>query len=99
MSGGSYDYLCRALDFTDLVNQMPNIERMSKTLAHLGYAADAARETEELLLILRQSEVRATVRLERLRNVWQAVEWWHSADWSQDQVKQALDEYRGSTGG
>ncbi len=57
-------------------------------------AQDAARETEELLVMLRQWEVRATVRLERLREVWKAVEWWRSCDYGEDQVKQALEEWR-----
>lgn len=95
MSGGSFNYLCRAWDLPDIVGKQGDLEEMSQALAALGYAQDAARETEELLAMLRQWEVRATVRLERLREVWKAVEWWQSCDYSEDQVREALAEYRG----
>lgn len=98
MSGGSYDYLCDTWELTQLREQMGNLDAMSKRLAGLGYAADAARETEELLVLLRQWENRAMVRVDRLRPVWKAVEWWDSCDWGEDAVKEALAAYRGDSG-
>jgi hypothetical protein len=95
MSGGSFDYLCRTWDFDDLVGKQGNLEAMAQALTTVGYAKDAARETEELLVMLRQWEVQASVRVERLREVWKAMEWWRSSDWSEDQFKEALAEYRG----
>lgn len=95
MSGGSYNYLCHAWDLDDLLEHRAGLEKMSARLAGLGWAEDAARETEELLVMLRQWQVRAETRMERLREVWKAVEWWDSGDWGEDQVRAALAKYRG----
>lgn len=97
MSGGSFNYLCHTWDLPDLITKQSDLEDMSKALAALGYAKDAARETEELLVILRQWEVQAGVRLDRLRDVWKAMEWWRSCDWGEDDLREALAEYRGET--
>lgn len=95
MSGGSYNYLCDALDLSDIENKQHDLLEMSNRLAGLGYAKDAAAETYRVLVELRQFEVRIGVHLERLRDVWKAVEWWDSCDWSEDQVRAALEKYRG----
>jgi hypothetical protein len=95
VSGGSFNYLCHTWDLDDLVGKQMDLEAMAQALAALGYAKDAARETEELLVLLRQWEVQATVRVERLREVWKAMEWWQSCDYSEDTFKEALAEYRG----
>jgi hypothetical protein len=95
VSGGSFNYLCHTWDLSDIIDKMGSLEEMSQALAALGYAQDAARETEELLVILRQWEVQTTVRLDRLRDVWQAMEWWRSCDWGETQFREALAEYRG----
>jgi hypothetical protein len=95
MSGGAYDYLCNkdAEDaFDDTVQQ--NLRRMADRLAGLGYAEDAARETEELICMIAQAEVRVSVRMRRLSSVWRSVEWWDSCDSSEDYVRDALAEYR-----
>jgi hypothetical protein len=94
MSGGSYNYLCDVLDLDRLLRHEHDLQAMAARLAGLGWAKDAARETEELLVMLRQWQVRADVRVERLREVWKAVEWWDSCDWSEDQVREALAKYR-----
>ena len=97
MSGGSYEYLCHSWDLGDLLAKRGELERMSARLAGLGWAEDAARETEELLVMLRQWQIRAETRIGRLRDVWKAVEWWDSCDWSEDRVRQALAAYRGDS--
>ncbi|MFJ9633819.1 hypothetical protein ACIRU8_39605 [Streptomyces sp. NPDC101175] len=95
MSGGSYGYLFAAKDLEDLHAQRFNLEEMANRLAGLGYAQDAARETEELLVLFRQWETRAAVRIQRLADIWHAVEWWDFNDSSEDQVRDALATYRG----
>lgn len=95
MSGGSYEYLCHTWDLDDLLAKRGELERMSARLSGLGWAEDAARETEELLVMLRQWQIRAETRITRLRDVWKAIEWWDSCDWSEDQVREALAAYRG----
>lgn len=97
MSGGSYGYLA-SLDMSELVERASkdgDIQQMADRLAGLGYASDAARETEELLLTLRQMENRINAMKNRLALVWRAVEWWDSCDCSEDDVKAALERYRG----
>lgn len=95
MSGGSYNYLYTAQDLEDLRSRRYDLEEMAARLAGLGYAQDAARETEELLLLYRQWETRASVRMRRLADVWHAVEWWDSNDSGEGEVRQALANYRG----
>lgn len=98
MSGGSYNYLCDAQDLEDLHNRRHDLRDMADRLAGLGYAQDAAAETEELLVLFQQWEIRASVRLKRLADVWKAIEWWDSCDSSEDRVREALAAYRGDTG-
>lgn len=97
MSGGSYNYLGLICydDLAELLGKESDLRDMADRLAGLGYAQDAARETEELLTMLRQWRTRAEVRVRRLSDVWKAVEWWDSRDSSEDQVRKALAEYRG----
>jgi hypothetical protein len=101
VSGGSYNYLgliCHD-DLGELLSKRAELREMADRLAGLGWAEDAARETEELLVMLRQWQVRADVRVRRLANLWHAVEWWDSADYSEDRVREALAAYRGDGGG
>ncbi len=96
MSGGSYDYLFSA-DYRGLdLDALPYgpMREMAERLAGLGYADDAAKETMDTLLYLRQVRVFLATRWERMRNVWQAVEWWDSGDSGEESVKAALAEYR-----
>jgi hypothetical protein len=97
MSGGSYNYLGVICidDLEELLGKESELREMADRLAGLGYAEDAARETEELLVLLRQWRIRAEVRVKRLGDVWHAVEWWDSNDYSEDRVKEALAKYRG----
>lgn len=95
MSGGSYNYLCAIQDLEDLQARQHDLANMAERLAGLGYAQDAARETEELLLLFRQWQTRADIRLRRLTDVWKAVEWWDSNDSSETRVHEALAKYRG----
>lgn len=97
MSGGSFNYLGAICydDLSDLLAKESDLEAMADRLAGLGWAEDAARETQELLVMLRQWKIRAEVRAQRLINVWHAVEWWDSHDWSEQQVRDALARYRG----
>lgn len=94
MSGGSYNHLWM-METDQLFHNEDVIQAMADRLAGLGYAKDAASETEEFLLTIRQFENRIYTMQKRLRNVWYAVEWWDSGDSGEDGVKLALKEYRG----
>lgn len=95
MSGGSYGYLCWKSGLEEIVAVQHQLRSMGDRLAGLGYAKDAALETEELLVMLRQWEVQVQVRAQRLEHVWKAIEWWDSCDWGEERVKAALAAYRG----
>ncbi|MEU2780543.1 hypothetical protein [Streptomyces sp. NPDC007110] len=99
MSGGSYSYLHTAVDLEDLQARRHDLEDMASRLAALGYAQDAARETEELLVLFRQWQTRAEVRIARLADLWYRVERWDSGDGGEDAVKAALSKYRNDTAG
>lgn len=95
MSGGSYDYLCFADSSDALTDKVEyNLANMAQRLAGLGWADDAARESTELLLLIRQAQVNLGVRMDRLRDIWKAVEWWDSMDSGEDGVREALVQYR-----
>lgn len=94
MSGGSYNY-ASLTEAHELQEHAYELGCIRDRLAGLGYAQDAAAETEELLVLLRQFEVRAGVRIKRLAQVWRAVEWWDSGDKGEDDVREALCAYRG----
>lgn len=94
MSGGSYNYLCYA-SADELINKTADLQDIADRLAGLGYAKDAALETQSLLLIIRQYENRIEAMKNRLDGVWKAIEWWDSADTNEDSFKEALEKYRG----
>lgn len=93
MSGGSYDYLCYA-DEHEILQRRAVLRQMADRLTGLGYAEDAAGETEDLIAIIAQYERRARSRIRRLSAVWRAVEWWDSNDSSEDDIRAALEKYR-----
>lgn len=93
MSGGSFNYLCYA-ELPDLLNRDWDIQSMADELAKLGYAKDAAKETMDLLLDLRSAVNRLETRKEHISDVWKALEWWHSGDWSEESFKEELEKWR-----
>lgn len=95
MSGGSYNYLCRKSIDEILVGGRADLQEMADRLAKLGYADDAARETQNLMQDIRAFLNRTESAAERLSEVWKNVEWWDSGDRSEDAVKHALASYRG----
>jgi hypothetical protein len=44
---------------------------------------------------VRQASTLIDGRITRLRDVWQAAEWWQSRDYSEEQFKDALVKFRG----
>ncbi len=96
MSGGSYNYLCWK-EARDLFESTTELEQMSERLATLGWASDAAAETDELILIIRAATNRVDARIKRLSPVWHAVEWWDSGDSGEDHLREELSKYRGGS--
>jgi hypothetical protein len=88
VSGGSYNYLCFHTD--NLTEHLGDLEEMSKRLDGLPWASDAAADTRRVLALLEQAFQVA----QGLGEVWRAVEWWDSADWGEEQVREETDRYR-----
>lgn len=93
MSGGSHNYLY-STDVSEVFARLGDIDGMARRMDVLGYAGDAASETRELLRIAEQFQLRIHAYLSRLGPVWKAVEWWDSGDSSEEEVKDALADYR-----
>lgn len=94
MSGGSFNYLY-GRQFPEIFDYLHDLEDMVKFLSERGYARDAAREADELLLMLRSIQVRAETRMQRMSSVFKSAEWWQSADTNEDRFKEELARYRG----
>ena len=92
MSGGSYNYLCYK-DSYEIHNYRQELNEMRDRLTELGYL-DAAKETESVTLMLDAFEVRLQARIDRLKDVWKAVEWCDSGDSGKDSVKIEVEKYR-----
>ncbi len=95
MSGGSFNYLCWKDAAEIMEKALPDLEEMGKTLAELGWAEDAATETEDLLRIMRSFLIRADVRVRALARLWKSVEWMVSCDSGLDHIREELAAYRG----
>lgn len=95
MSGGSFNYLyCK--DAADLMQgHHEDFEYMLDALAATGYANDVAQETAWLMNELRAASIRIEAKIKRLEGPWHAMEWWKSCDWSENDFKRAVAEYRG----
>lgn len=94
MSGGSYNYLyIWASDPQQLVSRRADLEAMADRLAELPYAKDAAQETKEILALIDQVGDQIAARGRVIADVWHAVEWWDSADYGEDKVREALAAY------
>lgn len=87
--------LRHVMDLEDILTKRFALAEMSADLSAVGYAQDAARETEELLVLLNQWETRAGVRIDRLRSVWKAMDRWQDSNGSEPDFRAALAEYRG----
>ena len=92
MSGGSYNYLCHKESY-DIHERKEELNQMRDRLIELGFA-DAAGETESVLLMLQSFEVRLQTRIDILKDVWRSVEWMDSGDSGLDSVERSVEKYR-----
>lgn len=87
MSGGSYNYLYSANTVAGLSYKLSELMEMISRLKELGYN-DAAEESEKLYKLL------SAELPEGLRDLWHAVEWRDSCDWSEDRVEAEYVRYQ-----
>ena len=85
MSGGSYDYVC----WSDIA-PAERLVGMRNRLRGLAPDHPAVRRTERIVALI---EAAGELADERTREVWRAVEWHDSADYSRDQVFEALSDW------
>lgn len=92
MSGGSYDYLyCK--EPAEMFENVLYIDDMAATLTKLNYL-DVARDMTRLSEYIKTAYNRIEVLSVQLRPVMKAVEWYESADYSKENVKEAVEKYR-----
>lgn len=91
MSGGSYNYLCHK-DFENIFDSISDIEDMRDALVKKGYLA-AAEETEQVLVTMQSARIQIQTRLDRLHDIWRAIEWWESCDIGDESLEEANKEY------
>jgi hypothetical protein len=92
MSGGSYNYLCYKQSY-DIHERKEELNAMRDRLIELGFT-DVAGETESVLLMLKSFEIRLQTRIDRLKDVWRAVEWMDSGDSGIEYVENSVNKYR-----
>lgn len=93
MSGGSYNYLFQASG-REVVDRTYDLERMFLRLVNLGYAEEAVKEVEDLIILIRRFETSADAAMLRLRPVLKAVEWRDSMDIGDDELRKEIEEWK-----
>lgn len=92
MSGGSLNYLCYK-EPVELFNHLEDLEMAEQYLLAKDYK-DIAADVRRLMEYIKSAENRIGVLAEQLNNVLHAVEWYISADYGEDTLRKALEEYR-----
>src|SRR5438128_220991 len=88
MSGGSYNYL-HSRDVVD-GGVLEDLRAAHERLTGLGYATDVAANVAGILRAAEDLEHRK----EAINEVLRALEWWDSNDYSENQFREALDDFR-----
>jgi hypothetical protein len=89
VSGGSYNYLCYAEDISTLGDRVSDLQEMIARLAEIP-GAEAARAASAQVLATMEHALR---QAQDLHDVWHAVEWHDSCDWSEDQMLEAIQAF------
>lgn len=86
MSGGSFNYLCFA-DAEEIGQRLHDLDEMATALD--GICPEAAAATREIVEHVRALQP----QIDALKDVWHAIEWWHSSDWGRDRAEEAAATY------
>lgn len=92
MSGGSFNYLCYVTT-DDIFERLEDLEYMAAALQDAD-CEDGAKETLHIKYAIEHFQTRMQVRLERLQDLWKAVEWEKSCDTSRKDTEKAIADYR-----
>lgn len=88
MSGGSYNYLCYA-DHSDIGNKTEDLQEMIDRLKELCFE-DIANESYLVLEHIKKTDK----MINKLSEIWKAVEWMDSGDWGLENVNQEIENFR-----
>lgn len=89
MSGGSFGYLCYAIDGAGLDGRQEDLRSMASALRQYPGGEQAALDTEHVLSLLEETRRAA----DRLMETWRSVEWHRSGDSGPEDVAAALAGY------
>lgn len=97
MSGGAYYYVyCR--DVIDLLERRGELYEIIKSLNRYDYE-DIAKDTQEFIHRIEniKTQIQEAEKYRKtLKNVFKAVEWYESGDYSKDTMIEILEGYRKS---
>ena len=96
MSGGSFNYLCMAVDHDEplsIARKLEDIKDMRDALMSEG-ATDAAEATGEIVSMIERFFDELESKASKLSPLWRAMEWYCSGDWGKDRLEDALEKWR-----
>ncbi len=93
MSGSSFNYLCYGQVDSLFTGHGGQLQSMVDVLKANFHGSQAAKETAELQRFIGYVTAEIERRAEPLRDVWHAVEWWKSSDYSRDQAQAEINRY------
>ena len=89
VSGGSYNYLCYATTQEHIGAREGTLRLMYNRLMELAPTSSATLDTRDLIRLLDQAQALA----EKLSDVWYAVEWADSSDWTIEDAMKEIGKY------
>lgn len=93
MSGGSFNYLCYVQDLSDLMDhRYGNLKDMQASLAKLEESKKEAEDTQEIIDLIEEFDLKMQEKVESLRGVWKATEWWFSGDSGKEEFLAAIEK-------
>ena len=92
MSGGSLNYLCYK-EPEELFHYVRELEEVEAEMLRQD-AQDIARDVRRLIEYIKSAETRICVLSEQLNDIFHAVEWYHSADYGEQTLREHIEQYR-----
>lgn len=93
MSGGSFDYL-HSKEIRVIMGEVRDLTRMRDLLMGVDKGFTAAGLTAADFTRVLEGIDALAILINELRPMMQAVEWWQSADWNEDDVREACVEHQ-----
>lgn len=93
MSGGSYGYLATK-DAGELFQNLPyQLTEMRDRLAKTYPGSAAHHDTHQLIVRMENMLHQVSETAAELEDVWHAIEWSDSGDWSEEDACKAIEKY------